>query len=415
MNNSGYNFVNRKYRIFLREFKANLFDLLSMENNSFSSVEETLNSIAGTDDFEELKRLYELQNKSHRDMLSITNYFVDCLANFEYSSNNLKSFLENISEKSNDDGVPLSEETSDDVSDEVETESEETVDSSETESNEDSEDNGIDSSDEVVLPDGGDTEEENVPFDVSVEKVQNLVNDGLVNVDDSVDKEENNSEQVAEETVEIDDSDDSGVGVETEPDDNESESSSDEIVETVVENVNSSDGTVDEKSLENLGDSLDVAETGENTIVAVGENVTNDGVNQSLGIDLPVIDSLANDKVNDSGASDKQIFVVEGDNAEKAILVSVAQGGKLRASRKEKEVKFVSLTTNTSENTPVATQSITSIFDSEPVADSSQIESLMEKANQLYKEGDTAQAQALYDQISVLNKQLQQANSDASN
>ena len=36
------------------------------------------------------------------------------------------------------------------------------------------------------------------------------------------------------------------------------------------------------------------------------------------------------------------------------------------------------------------------------------IEQMMEQANALYKEGKTTEAQALYDQISALNKQIQE-------
>ena len=110
--------------------------------------------------------------------------------------------------------------------------------------------------------------------------------------------------------------------------------------------------------------------------------------------------------------------VVKSDaNSPKAILVTAVQLSKLMASRDTQKALMSAkgaFGTGTT-ITPIATsgavdeQTLMANGLLAPTADATkkQMEGIMEQANALYKEGKTAEAQALYDQVSTMNQTMQ--------
>ncbi len=99
---------------------------------------------------------------------------------------------------------------------------------------------------------------------------------------------------------------------------------------------------------------------------------------------------------------EKAVFSKADTNNPRAILISTKQGNNLRSSRDVQTVLFYNLL-----NTGVL-NSDSSINGNEDFASiQSQIETLMQQANNYYKEGKISEAQEIYEQISSLNKKLQ--------
>ncbi len=139
---------------------------------------------------------------------------------------------------------------------------------------------------------------------------------------------------------------------------------------------------------------------------AVEEVVTPD-------LEIPVVaEETASEEAQVTTGEELPKFVKSDDNPTSRILVTDAQYNALKASLSEKEA-LLSARERTA-NTPVATDTVT---ENELVANGllqpeenvqAKIEQMMEQANQLYQSGDTAGAQALYDQISIENQKLQE-------
>lgn len=100
----------------------------------------------------------------------------------------------------------------------------------------------------------------------------------------------------------------------------------------------------------------------------------------------------------------------------KAILVTAVQFGKLTSSRETQKAlmsaKMVSGANNGVANVQVDEQTLIANGLLAPTEDATkkQMEGIIEQANALYKEGKTAEAQALYNQVSSMNQSMQAAN-----
>lgn len=105
-------------------------------------------------------------------------------------------------------------------------------------------------------------------------------------------------------------------------------------------------------------------------------------------------------------------FIKASQDPPKAILTSLKQVTNLRSSYKTQNALLSSRGTIASRNVNGVDSEVQELVDNGLLAPSSEnIEAMMNEANKLYQEGKINEAQEMYDQISILNKQLQESNS----
>lgn len=105
-------------------------------------------------------------------------------------------------------------------------------------------------------------------------------------------------------------------------------------------------------------------------------------------------------------------FIKASQDPPKAILTSLKQVTNLRSSYKTQNALLSSRGTIASRNVNGVDSEVQELVDNGLLAPSSEnIETMMNEANKLYQEGKINEAQEMYDQISILNKQLQESNS----
>ncbi len=104
-------------------------------------------------------------------------------------------------------------------------------------------------------------------------------------------------------------------------------------------------------------------------------------------------------------------FIKASQDPPKAILTSLKQVTNLRASYQTQNALLSSRGTIASRNVNGVDSEVQELVDNGLLAPSPEnIEAMMNEANKLYQEGKINEAQEMYDQISVLNKQLQESN-----
>lgn len=104
-------------------------------------------------------------------------------------------------------------------------------------------------------------------------------------------------------------------------------------------------------------------------------------------------------------------FIKASQDPPKAILTSLKQVTNLRMSYQTQNALLSSRGTIASRNVNGVDSEVQELVDNGLLAPSPEnIEAMMNEANKLYQEGKINEAQEMYDQISVLNKQLQESN-----
>ena len=99
-------------------------------------------------------------------------------------------------------------------------------------------------------------------------------------------------------------------------------------------------------------------------------------------------------------------------NKTRALLTSAKQIGNLRSSRSTQEALLNSRQKSNANN--LEKQLVENgLLPADTDTMKKQVETMMEQANALYKEGKTVEAQAMYDKISELNKQIQENTSNS--
>ena len=185
---------------------------------------------------------------------------------------------------------------------------------------------------------------------------------------------------------------------------------------------------------------IDAVKEAEGTVTLTPTQAQNDTVNVALN---SLADTVANQEqlANENkalvkeepgmGVIQKIKFIKSSSEVSRAILTTKKQITKLRES-KETQKALLSIR-NMISNNPIAEQTVAAVdssLDDEKVTEQQliasglleasfadkqkQIETMLEQANNLYKEGKAAEAQVMYDQISALNKELQEANKGVS-
>ena len=105
--------------------------------------------------------------------------------------------------------------------------------------------------------------------------------------------------------------------------------------------------------------------------------------------------------------SDTLVFTKKDKLNAKALLTTIKQISNLRKSLSTQEALYGSRTSN-SGNVSLEQQLVDNgLLPADIDTMKKQVEQLMEQANALYKEGKTTEAQAMYDKISEMNKQIQ--------
>ncbi len=154
------------------------------------------------------------------------------------------------------------------------------------------------------------------------------------------------------------------------------------------------------------------SEIAEEDVVAppsVDENVQQQEFNPSI----PAIENQENVTYQEDLPKEPLMtFIKASQDSPKAILTSLKQVTNLRASYKTQNALLSSRGTIASRNVNGVDSEVQELVDNGLLAPSSEnIETMMNEANKLYQEGKINEAQEMYDQISILNKQLQESNS----
>ena len=154
------------------------------------------------------------------------------------------------------------------------------------------------------------------------------------------------------------------------------------------------------------------SEIAEEDVVAppsVDENVQQQEFNPSI----PAIENQENVTYQEDLPKEPLMtFIKASQDSPKAILTSLKHVTNLRASYKTQNALLSSRGTIASRNINGVDSEVQELVDNGLLAPSSEnIEAMMNEANKLYQEGKINEAQEMYDQISILNKQLQESNS----
>ena len=154
------------------------------------------------------------------------------------------------------------------------------------------------------------------------------------------------------------------------------------------------------------------SEIAEEDVVAppsVDENVQQQEFNPSI----PAIENQENVTYQEDLPKEPLMtFIKASQDSPKAILTSLKQVTNLRSSYKTQNALLSSRGTIASRNINGVDSEVQELVDNGLLAPSSEnIEAMMNEANKLYQEGKINEAQEMYDQISILNKQLQESNS----
>ena len=154
------------------------------------------------------------------------------------------------------------------------------------------------------------------------------------------------------------------------------------------------------------------SEIAEEDVVAppsVDENVQQQEFNPSI----PAIENQENVPYQEELPKEPLMtFIKTSKDSPKAILTSLKQVTNLRSSYKTQNALLSSRGTIASRNINGVDSEVQELVDNGLLAPSSEnIEAMMNEANKLYQEGKINEAQEMYDQISILNKQLQESSS----
>lgn len=154
------------------------------------------------------------------------------------------------------------------------------------------------------------------------------------------------------------------------------------------------------------------SEIAEEDVVAppsIDENVQQQEFNPSI----PAIENQENVTYQEDLPKEPLMtFIKTSKDSPKAILTSLKQVTNLRSSYKTQNALLSSRGTIASRNINGVDSEVQELVDNGLLAPSSEnIEAMMNEANKLYQEGKINEAQEMYDQISILNKQLQESSS----
>lgn len=147
--------------------------------------------------------------------------------------------------------------------------------------------------------------------------------------------------------------------------------------------------------------------------VVAPPSVDENGLEQEFSPSIPAIENQENVTYQENLPKEPLMtFIKVSQDSPKAILTSLKQVTNLRSSYKTQNALLSSRGTIASRNINGVDSEVQELVDNGLLAPSSEnIEAMMNEANKLYQEGKINEAQEMYDQISILNKQLQESSS----
>ena len=147
--------------------------------------------------------------------------------------------------------------------------------------------------------------------------------------------------------------------------------------------------------------------------VVAPPSVDENGLEQEFSPSIPAIENQENVTYQEDLPKEPLMtFIKVSQDSPKAILTSLKQVTNLRSSYKTQNALLSSRGTIASRNINGVDSEVQELVDNGLLAPSSEnIEAMMNEANKLYHEGKINEAQEMYDQISILNKQLQESSS----
>ena len=147
--------------------------------------------------------------------------------------------------------------------------------------------------------------------------------------------------------------------------------------------------------------------------VVAPPSVDENGLEQGFSPSIPAIENQENVTYQEDLPKEPLMtFIKVSQDSPKAILTSLKQVTNLRSSYKTQNALLSSRGTIASRNINGVDSEVQELVDNGLLAPSSEnIEAMMNEANKLYQEGKINEAQEMYDQISILNKQLQESSS----
>ena len=147
--------------------------------------------------------------------------------------------------------------------------------------------------------------------------------------------------------------------------------------------------------------------------VVAPPSVDENGLEQEFSPSIPAIENQENVTYQEDLPKEPLVtFIKVSQDSPKAILTSLKQVTNLRSSYKTQNALLSSRGTIASRNINGVDSEVQELVDNGLLAPSSEnIEAMMNEANKLYQEGKINEAQEMYDQISILNKQLQESSS----
>lgn len=147
--------------------------------------------------------------------------------------------------------------------------------------------------------------------------------------------------------------------------------------------------------------------------VVAPPSVDENGLEQEFNPSIPAIENQENVTYQEDLPKEPLMtFIKVSKDSPKAILTSLKQVTNLRSSYKTQNALLSSRGTIASRNINGVDSEVQELVDNGLLAPSSEnIEAMMNEANKLYQEGKINEAQEMYDQISILNKQLQESSS----
>ena len=147
--------------------------------------------------------------------------------------------------------------------------------------------------------------------------------------------------------------------------------------------------------------------------VVAPPSVDENGLEQEFSPSIPAIENQENVTYQEDLPKEPLMtFIKVSKDSPKAILTSLKQVTNLRSSYKTQNALLSSRGTIASRNINGVDSEVQELVDNGLLAPSSEnIEAMMNEANKLYQEGKINEEQEMYDQISILNKQLQESSS----
>lgn len=155
------------------------------------------------------------------------------------------------------------------------------------------------------------------------------------------------------------------------------------------------------------------SEIAEEEVVVAPPSVDENVQQQEFNPSIPAIENQENVTYQEDLPKEPLMtFIKASQDSPKAILTSLKQVTNLRSSYKTQNALLSSRGTIASRNINGVDSEVQELVDNGLLAPSSEnIEAMMNEANKLYQEGKINEAQEMYDQISILNKQLQESSS----